>query len=216
MTDTPTRIFIQARMSSSRYPGKMLAPFRGQPLIKQVLNRVQMTAPPQPIVILTSDQASDDPLALYVESLGFAVFRGSLDDVLGRFQACLKAHPCEWVFRVSGDSPLFDGTVMTQMLQQRHQNIDLVSNVFPRTFPRGRSVEMINTRSLLSIDSALVTDEEREHVTKVFYNHPDRYRVENIESGNLALAQIDLTVDTLEDLQRLETFDETPLKGAAR
>jgi spore coat polysaccharide biosynthesis protein SpsF (cytidylyltransferase family) len=120
------------------------------------------------------------------------------------------------MFRISGDSPLFDGVVMQTMLRYADdKRIDLVSNVFPRTFPRGRSAEMINAATLLSIDSAQVSDEEREHVTKVFYNHPDQYRVHNVESGDPTLAQIDLTVDTLDDLKRLETFDESTL-GASR
>jgi spore coat polysaccharide biosynthesis protein SpsF len=205
-----TRIFIQARMSSARYPGKMLAPFRGQPLIQQVLTRVTTTMPGHPVIVLTSVEATDDPLTLYVDSLGVPVFRGPLDDVFGRFQQCLIQHPCAWVFRISGDSPLFDGSVAQTMLTYTNRrDIDLVTNVFPRTFPRGHSLEMINVATFMALESHELTPEEREHVTRVFYNHADAYRIVNVESGDPTLAGQNLTVDTLDDLRRLEAFSKT-------
>ncbi len=206
------RVFIQARMSSARLPGKVLAPFHGQPLIRQVIDRVAEAVPRSQIVLVTSADPTDDPLACYVESLGVAVFRGPLANVLERFQRCAAAYPADWVIRISGDSPLMSSAVIRRVIAAAQTaEADVVTNVFPRTFPRGCSVEAINARSLAALDSTALTAEEQEHVTGVFYNHPDRYRIINVDSGRPELAAVDLTVDTLDDLRRLEAFDEAAL-----
>jgi spore coat polysaccharide biosynthesis protein SpsF (cytidylyltransferase family) len=83
--------------------------------------------------------------------------------------------------------------------------IDLVTNVFPRTFPKGHSVELLNAGSFARLDSVLLSAEEQEHLTKVYYNHPERFRIVNVSSGDPALAAMNYCVDTLEDLRRLET-----------
>src|SRR5436190_24302869 len=98
------RAFVQARMSSSRFPGKVLAPLHGQPLIRHVLERLAAVLPEQCIVVATSREASDDPLAAYLATLGVPVYRGELENVVGRFQRCLEAFPCEWLVRISADS----------------------------------------------------------------------------------------------------------------
>ncbi|MCX7307104.1 MAG: hypothetical protein NTZ72_03800, partial [Afipia sp.] len=98
------RIFIQARMSSSRFPGKMLSSFRGRPLIAQVLGQFDAGLRSR-IVVLTSDESSDDRLAEFVsDECDVPVFRGKLDDVVARFQSALAQYPCEWFVRISGDS----------------------------------------------------------------------------------------------------------------
>src|SRR5258707_10261246 len=99
-------------MTSQRFPGKMLAPFRGLPLIRKVIERVSAGIMSDQIVVVTSSDSTDDPLALYVESLGVAVFRGPLQNVLRRFQLCLEHMPCDWFFRISGDSPFYDSRLL--------------------------------------------------------------------------------------------------------
>lgn len=207
MTHLPYRVFVQARMSSNRLPGKMLAPFRGQPMVKGVLDRLTECIPAQHIVLLTSDLASDDPLALYVGWLGYAVFRGELDDVLARFQTASMIYPADWVVRVSGDSPLFEPRIITDMLPFTEGKYDLITNVFPRSFPKGNSVEIIRTRTLQQFDTPSLTESEREHVTQVFYNHADQYAIYNHHSGDDTLAEKVWTVDTLEDYRRLNRED---------
>ncbi|MFZ4828716.1 MAG: cytidylyltransferase domain-containing protein [Phototrophicaceae bacterium] len=207
MTQLPYRVFVQARMSSNRLPGKMLAPFRGQPMVKVVLDRLAERIPAQHLVLLTSDLPSDDPLALYVEWLGYAVFRGALDDVLARFQTASMIYPADWVVRVSGDSPLFEPHIITDMLRFTEGRYDLITNVFPRSFPKGNSVEIIRTDTLQQLDTLALTHAEREHVTQVFYNHADQYAIYNHHSGDDTLAEKALTVDTLEDYRRLNRED---------
>lgn len=199
------RAFIQARMSSTRFPGKVLAPFASRPLIAHVIDQVAQALPLDHITVATSIEPSDDPLACYVRELGVSVHRGALDNVFMRLRSCLQAYSCTWFFRVCADSPLYNGTLLQTMLGYCDRtDVDLITNVFPRTFPKGQSVEMINAATFAAIDVAQLTSEEREHVTKVYYNHPARFKIINIESEDSRLADTSLAVDTLEDLRRLE------------
>jgi len=200
------RAFIQARMSSARFPGKVLAPFHGEPIITRVVSRVAEVLPLDQITVATSVERSDDPLAFYLERIGISVHRGPLDNVFERFQLCLKEHACSWFFRVCADSPLLDTSLLRRVLPYASDDrIDLVTNVQVRTFPKGCSVEMINAAQFARIGlSQLHSDDEKEHLTKVFYNHPDDFEIVNIESGNPELAKLNWSVDTLEDLLQLE------------
>src|ERR1700690_261368 len=95
------KVFIQARMSSSRFPGKVLAPVNGKPMIARVIRCVAGSFGSDSIVVATSDETSDDPLASYIESLDVKVFRGPLENVFERFRLCLNTNPCDWFFRIS-------------------------------------------------------------------------------------------------------------------
>src|SRR5262245_18083216 len=90
------RAFIQARMSSRRFPGKVLAPYRGRPRITHVLSAIDAAfGGSVPLSVLTGTDRPDDPLRVYLDSLGVDVWRGPLDDVYDRFRQCLEARPCE-------------------------------------------------------------------------------------------------------------------------
>lgn len=196
------RAFIQARMSSRRFPGKVLAPFHGRPLIDWVAAAAAQALPAGGVVLATSEHTSDDALVQHARSAGWTVFRGPLEDVFGRFKACLEAHPCDWFFRVCADSPLLDPGLLSLAASLAGPGTDLVSNVFPRSFPRGQSVELVSARAFASVDAAALTPEQREHATKVFY--AGGWRVRNIDSGRPEWAELALTVDTPEDLSRLQ------------
>lgn len=198
------RAIIQARMSSVRFPGKVLAPISGKPLVDHVLERVQRAVAAEKIVVATSDQPSDDPLAAHVAARGIAVFRGPLEDVFQRFRLCVQEFPCDWFFRICADSPIYNEQLLRSFLMHTRANVDLVTNVFPRTFPKGHSVELLRTESFVLLDSGKFDANEKEHVTKFYYNHPDRFTIVNVESGNPDLSSLNYCIDTLEDLRRLE------------
>lgn len=200
----PVRVFVQARMSSRRFPGKVLAPLAGRPMIDHVLERCGRAFGADRVVLATSAEPSDDALAAHARELGVSVFRGELDNVFGRFQACLAAHPCDWIVRISADSPLIDPRLITRVAECREPGLDLVTNVQPRTFPPGQSVEVINARRFADLDATALTEEEREHVTQVFYNHPERYRLRNVASRDPQLAKQHFAVDTREELMAVE------------
>jgi hypothetical protein len=106
MTSTVSvRAFVQARMSSRRFPGKVLAPYRGWPVIRHVMAAVtEAFGDRVPLTVLTSVEPSDDPLVAYLEHLGVDVFRGPLDDVFERFRQCLCGRPCAWMLRLNADT----------------------------------------------------------------------------------------------------------------
>ena len=212
----PVRIFLQARMSSARFPGKMLAPFRGRPLVAQVLASVQRALPSLPVVVATSDDPTDDPLARYVETLRVPVFRGPLEDVFERFRRCVAAHPCEWILRLSGDSPLLDARVLQAVAGCADDaTLDLATTIFPRTWPKGYNAELLRARTFLAVDTRLLTADDREHVTPYFYRHAEQFHIRNIASEDPRLAVLSAAVDTCEDLQRLEALSEEELRAWA-
>lgn len=192
-------------MSSTRFPGKVLAPLCGQPIITHVILQVARVIPSDRITVATTSEQSDDPLASYVQDIGISIYRGPLDDVFTRFRLCLKEYPCTWFFRVCGDSPLLDCALLqTALSYGDRQDVDIVTNVFPRTCPIGKSVEMLKSATFAAIDSKRLTPEEKEHLTMVYYNHPTEFKIINIELEDPGLAEESFCVNTLEDLRRLE------------
>jgi spore coat polysaccharide biosynthesis protein SpsF len=199
------RVFIQARMSSSRFPGKSLAPLAGKPLLAHVVSNVSTVVGLKQVVVLTSVEASDDPLAAYAERcLGVATHRGDLQNVVLRFQRGLEMYPCEWFVRVCGDSPLIEPALINAMITRVRPEDDLVTNVATRTFPPGQSVEILKSSTFLSIDTNGLSPAEKEHVTAHYYSRPDRYTINALRSAKPELARQPMVVDTVKDLDVLE------------
>ena len=198
------RVFVQARMSSRRFPGKMLAPLAGRPMIQWVLERLAAVVGPERLVLATSFDGTDLPLALFVERLGFSVFRGQLDNVFARFQDCAKANPAPWIVRICGDSPMLDPGLIQMLLARREEGFDLITNVAARTYPPGQSVEILSAASLASIDADALGAEEREHPTQVFYRDASRYMIRNVAGSDPDWPNQSYVVDTLDDLRRLD------------
>jgi len=214
-------------MSSRRFPGKMLAPFRGRPIVDHVIEAVRKGIPEgSPVMLLTSEETSDDPLALYAASRGVEVFRGPLDDVLGRFRRALDrasappAPPVDWVLRICGDSPILSVTVLRKVLEHAaaEPGADLVTTTHVRTYPRGQNAELIRADVLRRLDgSADLTAENREHVTQAIHLRPGSFRIVNVASGDASLSTRHHAVDTIEDLHRLEYADlDAELAGVGR
>jgi spore coat polysaccharide biosynthesis protein SpsF len=199
-----TRVIIQARMSSGRFPGKALAPFAGKPLVMAVVNRIEDVFDRHLITVATSTEVSDDPLAIYLQAQGVGVYRGPLNDVFERFRGCLDSNPADWFVRVCADSPFLDSQLLRRVITSSRSAFDLVTNIQERTFPRGQSVELVRAAAFLSVDPAELVEEDREHVTPIFYRDPQRFRILNLTSADPSLAAESHAVDTVEDLRRLE------------
>ena len=178
-------------------------------MIARVIEGVKHALPQDQIIVATSNEASDDPLACYAQRLGVKVFRGPLEDVFNRFRLCLEAYPCDWFFRISADSPLLNGKIMTVMMTYIIPRLDLVTNVQKRTFPRGHSVELLNAVSFSRIDPARLSAEDCEHVTRFYYAHPEEFHILNLENVDSAYGKLNFAVDTLEDLRRVEEMVHT-------
>jgi spore coat polysaccharide biosynthesis protein SpsF len=200
-------------MSSRRFPGKVLAPYRGRPVVRHVLAAVEETfGPGVPITVLTSVETSDDPLAAYLGHFGIDVFRGPLADVFSRFQQCLDARPCTWILRLNCDSPLLSPTVLRLVVEKGLGEIcDLVTTTFPRSFPKGQNAELIRSDVFRRLPDRELDECDREHVTRFYYRHADRFRIVNVESPHHSCGGHSLAVDTIDDLERLERLSDSEL-----
>lgn len=194
-----------ARMSSSRLPGKVLREVAGRSLLEHVLERVRRARELDYVVLATSSELSDDPLAAAAERAGAPVFRGDLSDVTGRVLACAREFGLDAVARVNGDSPWVDPTLLDRgVALMRESGVDLVTNVQERTFPYGVAVEVVRTAALERVCSEASDPAHFEHVTRLMYDNPECFEIVNLRSDDPGLAELRLTVDTLDDLQRFE------------
>jgi spore coat polysaccharide biosynthesis protein SpsF len=193
---------LQARMSSTRLPGKVMAPLLGAPMIGRQVERLRRARRLDALVVATSDQPDDDPLAAYCESLGLPVYRGSLGDVLDRFHhAALAFGPARTVVRLTADCPLADWTVIDAVIEAHEAGrYDYTNNVTPeRTFPHGLDAEAMRADVLAVAWGQAMDPYEREHVTPFIYRRPARYRLGSVTSPAPA-PHLRWTVDTPEDL----------------
>lgn len=195
-------IFIQARMSSKRFPGKILAPFKGQPLIYHLIEACKAMPLVHKTVVLTSDQPSDDPLVSYLKDLNVDFFRGNLENVFQRFQQALGHYACSQFVRLCADSPLIQPLLIKKLIELSDDSVDLTTNVYKRTFPKGMSVEVIKSKIFLETQEGEVDQADKEHVTSHFYHYPEKYKIRSVESVGIQ-TQEDMCVDTLNDLHRL-------------
>ena len=196
---------IFSRMGSSRLPGKALRHIAGEPLIKRVIDRVSKVKNLSTIVVATSNSKTDDRLTQYIQSLNIEVFRGATHDVLNRAVSCASYLGVDKFVRINGDSPLIDPELLEKGIEMwTDPSLDLISNVFPRTYPVGMSVEIIKTDSLKKIMGLTADSCDSEHVTRFFYKNPEKFRILNFESGRSDLREVRLAVDTEEDLERID------------
>ncbi len=189
---------LQARMSSTRLPGKVLRPILGRPMIERQMERLRRAASLDPIVVATSTLPGDDVIASWCADAGVGCYRGDLDDVLGRFLGALKAAGWpEHFVRLTADCPLADpGLIDTAVAAHLASGADYTHAQDGRTFPKGLDVEVCHTAVLRALEREAV-GEDREHVTRFIYTHPERYRIHAIRRE--PPLRYRWTVDTPED-----------------
>ncbi len=196
-----TGALVLARFDSRRLPGKALAPLGDRPLLAHVLARVAAARSPQLLVLATSDREVDSPITTLGGLLGVPVFRGQADDVLRRCIECADAFGLSHVVRISGDSPFIDPVLIDRAVAANDAGgAEMVTNVFPRSFPPGDSVEVVATETLRRVLGETTDAEDREHVTRFIYAHPDRFSIVNLAAPAGLYAGVNLTVDTPADL----------------
>ncbi len=196
---------MQARMSSSRLPGKVLKPLLGRPMILRQIERVARCRRIDRLVVATSVEATDDVLERTCVGAGVEVFRGSLEDVLDRYHAAaLDDGPPAQVVRLTADCPLADWTVIDACVaRQIELGADYTSNVVERTFPKGLDVEAFTFEALERAWRDARDAYEREHVTPYLYRHPELFRLETLVQDEDRSAWR-WTVDTPADFAMVE------------
>jgi spore coat polysaccharide biosynthesis protein SpsF len=193
-------IIVQARMSSERVPGKVLRPVGGKPMLQYLLERLRHAGMLDQVVLATSDADDDAPVAEFGREFGVECVRGSLPNVALRFLQVLEGRPCDYFVRISGDSPLFDPGLVTRAFELAAEGEwDLITNVMPRTFPPGQSVEAVRTATYREAYERFAEPEDFEHVTKYLYKHPEEFRIRNFRADR-PYPGLHLAVDTPEQL----------------
>ncbi len=189
-------------MSSTRLPGKVMADLMGAPMIARQIERVARSTRIDRIVLATSTDPGDDPLAECVGALGVGVHRGSLDDVLDRFVGVLDAFgPADHVVRLTGDCPLADPSVIDRTIALHlERGTDYAANTpAHRTFPKGLDVEVVRAQCLIRAGREAQEPYEREHVTPYFYRHPELFP-QVFLSQDVDEGEVRWTVDRPDDL----------------
>lgn len=200
-------VVAQARMRSSRLPGKVLRPLDGQTTcLEFLLERLARCERADLVVVATSDDRSDDPVAALCEQLEVTVHRGPLEDVAGRYLEAVERFGVNAFVRVTADSPLLDQRLVDRGIELFEEGgADVVTNVFPSTFASGHSVEVVDAEAFRRAYHDMSEPRHLEHVTNFLYGHPERFRIRNFESGRDDGA-IDVSLDTEEDVRLIEAI----------
>lgn len=206
MTTNPrgrTVAVVQARMGSTRFPGKVLATLSGEPMVLRQLERVRRARRIEDIVVAVPESEQDDDLVRVCRDAGYVVVRGDSEDVLSRFLLAADSSNASVVVRITADCPLISPHIIDTVIDTFHtSDADYVSNTLQPTFPDGLDVEVVTADALRDVARTSHDPAEREHVTLGVYRHPERFAVRNVvdESGR-DHSHLRWTVDTPEDLE---------------
>jgi len=204
-----TIAILQARMSSSRFPGKVLLELFGRPMLARQIDRVRRAEMIDRLVIATSNQAEDSAIEDLCREIGLKCFRGSLDDVLDRFFQCARSQDPDHVVRLTGDCPLADPAIIDRVVRfHLGGDFDYTSNVLEPTWPDGLDVEVMKFRCLADAHAEAELPSEREHATSFIYKRPERYRLGSVTQAE-DQSSVRLTVDEPEDFQMVSEIYET-------
>lgn len=192
---------VQARMRSTRLPGKVLEDIAGRPMLWHVVSRVRHAKLVDQVVVATSEKASDDPIASFCECEGIACFRGSENDVLDRFYRAARQFGADVVVRITADCPLLDPVIIDRVIQEcRTGTYDYVTNTLRYTYPDGLDVEVFSFEALERAWREAMTQTQREHVTP-YIRTSGRFRVYGVENEeDLFQQRYRWTVDEPHDL----------------
>ena len=199
---------LQARTSSSRLPGKVLRDILGVPMLLRQIERENLVRSIDHLVVVTSNDKSDDLLSKVLRESGVDCYRGSLNDVLDRFYQAAKLHNPEHVVRLTGDCPLVDPEVVDNVISMHlATNADYTSNIFPATYPDGLDVEVMKFSALEIAWKESELPSEREHVTPLIRNDKERFLHSNLEHSS-DLSNYRWTVDEFQDFEFVQKVYE--------
>lgn len=194
---------IQARMGSTRLPGKVMKDLCGDTVLARVVHRTRRARRLDEVVIATTTKPADDVIVRECERLGVACFRGDEADVLDRYYQCALEYNADAVVRVTSDCPLIDPELIDRHVDRllaRWNEVDFVTNMMRQSYPLGLAVEALPMDVLARMKRMSQTDELKEHVTTLAYAQPDRFHIEHVLYST-DLSYMRWTVDTAEDLE---------------
>ena len=192
---------IQARSNSKRFKNKVLHLIYGLPLIAHVINRVIKSKEITKLVVSSSMKKGDDNLISYLKTNNIEVFRGHLNNVAKRLYKTAEKYNSKFFIRINGDSPLIDYKLINKAIKisKKYNKYDIITNVYPRTFPQGQSVEIIKA-SILKKNLKNFSKLDKEHVTKYFYDNSNKFLIKNF-LFNGKKNNFKQSIDTKQDLK---------------
>lgn len=194
---------IEARMGSSRLPGKVLMDIGGKPALARLVDRLRACTLLDDVVVATSTFPGDDAIAEWANNYGVAVHRGSEEDVLQRVVDAQRAMKSTITVEVTGDCPLLDPELIDLGIETFFANeCDVACNVKIESFPQGADVQVFRTNALAEVAATIDDLAVREHVSLYFYENPDRYRtVHMLATADRRAPHVRLQLDYAEDLE---------------
>lgn len=195
-----TVAIIQARMGSTRLPGKIAKPILGKPMLVHVIERAKRAQYVDEVVLATSDLLNDDATALLGEASGVRVFRGSEKDVLDRFYKAATEVGADVVMRLTGDCPLMDPAVIDEVFKRFVQSSGIDYTSTPSDYPEGLDTEAFHYASLEHAARNAILPSEREHVTVYLKNHPELFVIDRWKRGKRDDSTMHWSVDSQYDL----------------
>jgi spore coat polysaccharide biosynthesis protein SpsF len=204
---------IQARISSTRLPGKVLMPVLGHPLLLRMIERVKKAKLIGNLVVATSTNQEDDKIEALCVSENLNCYRGHLTDLLDRHYQVAKKFDAEAIVKIPSDCPLIDPHIIDRVIQSYIENeeYDYVSNLHPATYPDGNDVEIFSYQALEHAWRDATKDFEREHTTPFFWEHNDTFTIGNVEweTGLDMSTSLRFTIDYEEDYRFItRVFEE--------
>jgi spore coat polysaccharide biosynthesis protein SpsF len=197
---------IQARMGSTRLPGKVLLEVEGRKLLEILYSRLKRSKLITEIIIATTTESVDDAIIDFCQQQKYKFFRGSEQNVLSRYYDCAVENKADVIVRITSDCPLIDPNEVDRVIEYFNKNpqYDLVSNTVKRTFPRGMDTAVFNFESLASAYNHAETNADKEHVTKYIYDKPETFNIGSVTNPLGDYNHYRLTVDTIEDYKLIE------------
>jgi spore coat polysaccharide biosynthesis protein SpsF len=195
---------IQARMGSSRLPGKALMKSdSGKPLLYYVINQLRYCSKVKNLVIATTTNQEDDEIEKFADNNSVNVFRGKEKDVLDRYFQCAKKYSFSTIVRITADCPLIDPQIVDKVIEKFFSgNYDFATNTLTRTFPIGTDVEVFSFSALNKAWENTQLPSEREHVTPYLRNQ-ENFKIINVENDK-NISNLRLTVDRIEDFELIK------------
>jgi spore coat polysaccharide biosynthesis protein SpsF len=201
---------IEARMTSTRLPGKVLLPANGKPMLEHLVSRLKRVPSLNEIVLATTVNATDDCLVDFARDAGIACFRGSEDDVMARVIGAAGSVGADVVVEITGDCPVIDPLIIEQHIRMfLHNDCEYLTNAQVETYPGGMDTQVFRLETL--IRSAAMTDDplDHEHVTLHIRNHPELFRpIYLVAPPDLYWPELHLTLDEPKDYELLKRVIE--------
>ena len=199
-------ILIQSRLNSARFPGKALHKINDVPLILRVYKQIKKSKYRNKIIVALSNAQSDNRLAFFLKEKKINFFRGSLNNVAKRLFDTSIQHKSKFFMRINGDSPLIKPSIIDRAIElhKNSKKYDIITNVMPRSYPKGQSVEIISTEILNKYIKSF-NKFDKEHVTTFFYKKKNLFLIKNFKS-KLLRSKINQCIDYPSDIKRLNKY----------